>query len=306
MRRTVALAALLVSLVACGERDEVDTSFAGPGEGATASPSAPSPAPSSEPIEPGGLTSPPPVTVHYSDQSAELHAWTYCYANGCADGAPPKDLIDVGSPEEVTVEFPLPEWSFSAEFQPADEKCGRIQTVPLERTGDTEFVLRPAGFAGTYEVTLVGRGDGDLFTTFVWTTPSDGPLPEPKARLAVLAGGPNDLQSYGVEMELRHLERTPKEVAAEITVEAADGKSITFAATRAGGQCFHEGTVYFNGPDDEGIAATQLGEAPFTYTVRLTLDGERHVASAVWPDDEIAGNEPSVRLEFDPPLPALS
>ena len=36
------------------------------------------------------------------------------------------------------------------------------------------------------------------------------------------------------------------------------------------------------------------------------LEGERYVATATWPDGEIPGNEPSVSLEFTPPLPALS
>jgi hypothetical protein len=36
------------------------------------------------------------------------------------------------------------------------------------------------------------------------------------------------------------------------------------------------------------------------------LDGVRYVASATWPDDEIAGNEPSVSLDFTPKLPAPS
>jgi hypothetical protein len=64
--------------------------------------------------------------------------------------------------------------------------------------------------------------------------------------------------------------------------------------------------VYWDGPDDQGTDATQLGEAPFTYRVEVTLDGERYVAEAVWPDDEISGNGPSVRLNFTPDLPRLS
>jgi hypothetical protein len=33
----------------------------------------------------------------------------------------------------------------------------------------------------------VGPDHGDLFVSFQWTTPKDGPLPSPEARLAVLA-----------------------------------------------------------------------------------------------------------------------
>src|ERR687898_178041 len=92
---------------------------------------------------------------------------------------------DVGSPEEIIVEYPLPGWSFTASFRPSDDDCGRVQEVPLEPAGGGAFVLRPAGNAGTYDVTLFGRGDGDLFATFRWTTITDGPRPKPEARLAV-------------------------------------------------------------------------------------------------------------------------
>jgi hypothetical protein len=76
-----------------------------------------------------------------------------------------------------------------------------VHTVPLAATGDGDFMLRPAGHADTYDVTLFGRGDGDLFTHF------DGP------RLAI-ARSPNPergspcsptmtgaVDSYGAEPE---------------------------------------------------------------------------------------------------------
>lgn len=45
---------------------------------------------------------------------------------------------------------------------------------------------------------------------------------------------------------------------------------------------------------------------PFTYEVELLLDGVRYVATATWPSDEIAGNEPSVALTFTPDLLSVS
>jgi hypothetical protein len=245
------------------------------------------------------------VTVHFLDQSVALRAWTYCYGNLCADGSPPAAPADVGSPDEVIVEFPLPDWSFTASFQPAGKPCGRIQEASLEPVGDGRFVLRPVGHADTYDVTLFGRGDGDLFTTFRWTTPADGPLPTPEARLAVLAGHDGEVDSYGVELELTNLAHTPKQASARITVRAADGAEVTFDATRSSMGCFPEGTVYWDGPDAKGLEAAGLGEGPFTYRVDIVLDGIRHVAEAEWPADEIRGNEPSVGLEFSPGLPSL-
>lgn len=287
----------LLLLVGCGETAPRE-SRAEPKESTTA-------APGNEPLEPGILEAPPPVTVRFFDQSIDLHAWTYCYKNGCADGSPPHDPLDVGDPREVGVEFPLSGWSFKASFSPADQECGRVQTVPLEATGDGDFVLEPVGYIDTYDVTLFGRGNGDLFTTFRWTTPTEGPLPNPRARLAVLASNDGAVDSYGVELEVTNLARTPRKTSATITVQASNGDALAFKAKRARGRCFPEGTVYWDGPDDKGLAAAELGDRPFAYKVELILDGVRYVASATWPDDEISGNEPSVSLDFTPNLPAL-
>lgn len=295
---TVATIAISILITACGEADP-NKAAADPEKSASVEPS-------TEPLEPGDLEAPPPVTVRFFDRSIDLHAWTYCYGNGCADGSPPANPPDVGDPDEIVIEFPLSGWSFEASFTPTGEKCGREQTVPLEAKGEGHFVLRPAGYADTYDVTLFGRGDGDLFTTFRWTTPSSGPLPSPEARLAVLADNDGAVDSYGVELELRNLATTPSQASATITVESRDGDAISFKAKRAGTRCLPEGTVYWDGPDNEGLAATDLANGPFTYKVELMLDGKRYVARAMWPDDEIVGNEPSVRLDFTPSLPALS
>jgi hypothetical protein len=184
-RIVTALAGLL--LVGCAEADAEPTAD-------------PDPEPSLESgTEPGV---PPPVTVRFDGRSAELAAWTFCYGNACADGVPPENPVDVGRPAEVYVAFPVPDWTFTAVFQPAGDECGRQHDVPLEPVGDGVFLLRPAGYADTYDVTLAGWGDGegDLYVTFRWTTPTDGPLPEPTARLAVLADHDGEVDSYGVEL----------------------------------------------------------------------------------------------------------
>ena len=66
-----------------------------------------------------------------------------------------------------------------------------------------------------------------------------------------------------------------------------------------------EGTLYWDGPDQPGLDAATLGPGPFTYDVGVTLDSVDYSATAVWPDDEIKGNEPSVALSFTPSLPSL-
>lgn len=255
-----------------------------------------------KPNEPGGLVAPPPVIVSSTDRSLELSAWSYCFKNGCASGSPAADPPAVGSPSEVFVEFPLPEWSFVATFTPAGEECGRHQQVPLEPVGNG-FLLRPAGYADTYDVTLFGSGDGSLSVTFRWTTPDDGPLPEPEGRAAIITDKNGHPFSYGIELEITNLAQTPSEASARITVEADGGDSITFDAVRAEELCRPEGTVYWDGPDNKGLDAAELGEGPFAYTIELSLDGMRYVGTGTWPEDEIRGSEPSIELDFNPELP---
>lgn len=309
MRRGLGVVAVLVGLaagvVACGD-DEVRT--ASPRTTATSRPSTTSTTAKSvgeDPEPPDvGSHAPPKVTVQGAGEPIELTAWTFCYSSMCADGMPPEDPPDVGRTDQVAVRFPLDGWTFEADFVPVDQSCPRHHSLPLRRDDDGSWVLEPAGKAGTYDVTLSGRGDGDLFVTFRWTTTADGPLPVPAARMAVLADHDGALDSYGVELSLSNLAATPAEATATITVTSKEGRSRRFAATRSMG-CQAEGSVYWDGPDEDGKAAAALGTAPFTYEVEVVLDGTRHVARATWPDDVIAGNEPSVALAFDPPLPAL-
>jgi len=265
------------------------------------------PAPGGDGREPGKaprFEGPPPVTIRAGGRHFELQAWSYCFGNACVDGIPPADLPDVGAAPQVQVAFPLEGWTFEATFVPVGEACPRRHTVPVPRTGDTSYVVQPAGHADTYDVTLFGRGGGDLAVTFRWTTPRDGPMPVPNARLAVLALHDGAVDSYGIELMLADLAATPEDATAEVTVTAANGQSLTFEAVRAGG-CFAEGTAFWDGPDEAGLEAVGLGPAPFTYDVIVALDGRRYSATATWPADEIDGNEPSVALDFAPPLPAL-
>jgi len=217
---------------------------------------------------------------------------------------PPSDPPDVGETRRIEIEFPLVGWTFDASFVPVGVACPRRQTVPVAKSGEHSYVLEPAGPADTYDVTLFGRGDGDLFVTFRWTTLHDGPMPVPEARLAVLADHDGAVDSYGVELWLSGLRATPRSAIAEVTVTAANGRFLSFEAVRGRG-CSGEGTVYWDGPDRAGLRAARLGPAPFTYDVAVVLDGVQYRARAAWPADEIDGNEPSVELKFSPALPAM-
>jgi hypothetical protein len=258
------------------------------------------------------LERPPNIVVHAADNVLDLKPYTFCWKSGCADGVPPDPPPDIGGPAGVLIEFPVEGWTFTAEFQKAGDPCARTQSVVLERAATTTHTLRPVGYAGTYDVTVSGRGDGDVFAVFRWTTPTDGPLPVPEARLAVLADHDGAVDSYGVELSIVNLARSPAEATASVTVTAANGEALTFDAAHEPSQDLGaegcrkiEGSLFWDAPDDQGVQAAQLGPAPFSYDVVLILDGVRYEATARWPDDQIPDNEPSVALNFQPPLPAL-
>jgi len=105
---------------------------------------------------------PPNVVVRNGTTEVRLDAWTYCFGNVCADGLAPESPPSVGTSDRVGVEFPLEGWTFDATFQRAGEPCAREQYAALQQTGPTSFELVPLGPADIYEVTLFGRGDGDL------------------------------------------------------------------------------------------------------------------------------------------------
>ncbi|HEY8546113.1 MAG TPA: hypothetical protein VIL36_13735 [Acidimicrobiales bacterium] len=256
---------------------------------------------------------PPRVRVTAGDRSLELDAVTYCYGTVCADGVPPASLPDVGAASEVQVDFALEDWTFTAELRPAGDECGRSEVVELVPDGRGRHVLRPAGPAGDYDVFLSGWGDGDVFYAFRWTTTGDGPSAAPTARLALPADHDGRVDSYGVELEVAHLATTPAAASASVTLRAADGRSHTFPLPDRAMLGCPEGHVSWTAPAQTGLdALAAVGGVgapvePGMYTVEvvLTLDGVEHRATARWPDDTIAGNEPSVALDFTPALPAV-
>jgi hypothetical protein len=305
------ITALLLAGVATIGRPEtvvLAPSTVSPSATAQGTPSAEPPSPHSSPFsDPRLPEAPPPVTVHFFDRSVELQPYTYCYREGCVDGGPRAPVPDVGTPPLVTVEYPLEGWTFTAFFTKSGDDCGRVQSIPLAPNGDGTFTLEPIGFADRYNVALFGEDQrgGSLSVGFRWTTPTDGPMPEPRAYLALLSND-DPVTSYGVGLHVTNLASTPSSARARITVRASSGREITFWAEPADHPfCLPEGTVSWDGPDGKGLAAAALGDPPFTYEVELFLDGNRYVATATWPAGEVKGEEPGVLLDFVPALPAL-
>lgn len=286
-----------------------DTTDPGPSV-ATGGPVSPSPSPTStapaEPPEWDGKGV-PPLTLMLSDRMVVLAPWTYCYGNACVDGAPPAHLDEVGSPEVVHFSFPEPGWSFEVTFKEKSNGCGRSITVPARSIGDTAFSVTPAGSAGAWDVQLFGRGPqgGDAVYSFGWTTSTTGTMPEPDAYLGIVSTTGDETHVYAPELAINDLRSTPDEATAVITVTDAHGASRTLEPMHPEPGC-SEGTLFFRGADSLVNVLQSVAEVPVTYTVRLTMDGTTYTGTAVYPDDEIKGNEPYASLTFDPPLPAYT
>ncbi len=252
-------------------------------------------------FEPGDVT---PVVLQLEEGPVELAPWTYCLGNGCADGAPPAELHHVGSPGEVPFTFARDDWTFDATFKEHGDACARMITVPVEQTGDQEFLIRPAGPAGDWDVDVFGRGNGDVITTFRWTTPVTGAMPaKASGTAAVLADHDGELDSYGVELSVTNLDVRPDRAAAVITVTGATGET-TAITPRWDRACYSEGDLFFTAPREDGLAATRIGTGPFTYTVDLTLDGATYQGVGAWPTDQTPDAAPSVPLTWTPGLPS--
>ena len=306
---SVVLTSLLLT-TACGQQSlTVEESLA-------ASPTGPAPTATTTagPQYELDVEQPPPFRVRYDGEELVLHPATYCYDSGCVDGAD-LDPPDVGSPAELQVHVPVPEFGLSVHAREitgeagpdrsyADLTCGgRTFEVPVEDLGDGWYAVRPAGPAALYDLQLFAQGGGDMIANLRWRTPFAAPLPEPSARLALIADHDGEPDSYGLELAVDELARTPRHAGAEVEVTAGNGRSMTFRAEQSDDPCRSAGDLYFDRPDRPAKQAARLGGFPFTTTVTLTLDGRTHRATAVYPDDEIDGNEPSVALEFVPPLP---
>lgn len=246
---------------------------------------------------------PPPFRVRYGDTELHLNPVTYCYRSGCVDGRDPNPP-NVGSPEEIFVFVPIFQELVVNQIGDDDLCTGRNVDAEVTPLGEGWYSVRPRGPQGEYRVSLFAHGGGgDMVADVWWVTPSDRPLPEPSARLSLIANHDGRPDSYGLELSVTNLPASPTQYAATITVTASNGESLTFDATESEEVCAGEGSIFFDGPDEEAKQAAALGDFPFEMTVKLTLDGVTHVATATYPDDEIAGEEPAVALNFEPALP---
>ena len=316
----VCAALLLVAGAACGPAGE-------PAATPVAEESPPStvPATTTEPALatpvplPTEFPRPPSIHLRSGGNELVLGAWSSCWRSGsvggCADGRPPENPPDVGSPPDVEVGFDTPGWRFSATAVPTGQACGgRSQSVDLTPTGPTTHRLTPVGKAGDYTITLHGRSTeaatnpGDVATTFRWRTPKDGPNEAPSATMSLLAARPEIRVAMGAEFSARALGVSTNtiEVTASAVVTTANGGSMTVEFLPIPGQeCVPDGSLFLRSPADDGRAVVALGPPPYRYDVTLTLGGRTYRGAGTWPAEEIHDCSPCTRLRWDPPLPAL-
>lgn len=311
--RSAAYLALLMSVGACNSRDSstpVATVARSPAEGSTATMAA------SQPTGVADPHLPPPVQVRGGGREISLVTWSGCWTWGARSSCfdtfrSPEPPPDVGSPGEIEIGFPVPDFRFTATARRHGEICGRAQTVTLESTGPSTHRLLPIGQAGDYVVTLDGRSGegavqrGSFSASFRWHTPRDGPNEAPTAIVSILGGSPTDLRGFGVDLQVHDLRATPRpgRAAATAVVTSREGAFMTIELERRSHEC-DEGSVFFGAARALGEQAARLGSAPFRYDITLVIDSTPHHATASWPDD-VTEDSSRIPLRFNPPLPGL-
>lgn len=248
----------------------------------------------------------PAIRLHLDAGPVDLKPWTACYGKGCYDGSPPEELVDVGRTDAVEFSFAREGWTFEATFREVGPGCPRGITVPTTKVSTTRFRVEPAGKASLWDVDVFGRGPGgDVIATFRWGTERAGTFPDAATgTAAVLADHDGNLDSYGIELGISDLARTPDSASATVTVVASDGRrAVIDLGPMPHGQCSSAGEVFWTKPGSAARAATELPGKAFRYVFRLTLDGVEYTGRATWPADTNDEITPAVPLTWTPALP---
>jgi len=267
--------------------------------------------PTGDPRESEGTAEPPQVTVRGDGRQVSLEAFTYCYLNTCADGRP-EDLPDLGTVTgDITVSFPLEDWTFEAtQLQPAvafPQPCDVQLPARLVGAGTGTWRLEPAGPAGRYRIDVFGHapGGGDLVTAFAVTTTRAGSTPAPQAGLGAFHDHDGKPDNYGTfEFWIDHLSTSPRKAAATLTITGRNGRA-SYDLPLSEDDCRPKGQVRFHAevPNERVLGA--VGREPYTIEVEVELDGKRHTASMVWPRDASTDPDAGGALTpvFAPALP---
>ena len=247
-----------------------------------------------------------PLVIRLPDRDVAPLLWLGCWSgptgnSECVEelSTPVAVLPDVGRPEGIDFWFGVKGWTFDATFTEIGVDCPRSEHTKAVQVRSHWFHLDPAGLAGDYRVDLDGVGPhgGGVKAVptamgFVWHTTVDGPVDQPRARVS------------DSELMVADLGFEPSSVSAQVTITDATGMTTTRRLPRSGTDgCAESADGSFDTTDAQGglnfagdfddPAIPKLGPRPYTYRVRLTLDGTRYVG--------IAG--PDRKVTWTPPLP---
>ena len=257
---------------------------------------------------------PPTVLVGAGGRWLELDAWTWCLADGCADGMPPDPLPDLGTVDgPVLVDLPEGSQLFASWRSPGDP-CGVSIDLPPVVAGPDPVEVLPAGAAGTWQLDVFSRppGGGDLIASAQVTTTADSPVPDPGLRLTSFFDHDGRVVQYGpVELRAARLAQEAAEtgLTAALEVVAADGTTSTIDLEQVDPEgCAAPGSALLRQAGrGQGIGEVEVGDElgppPYALTLTLTYDGAGHVATATWPDD-VDDENSAILLRLEPGLPA--
>lgn len=240
---------------------------------------------------------PPPIVARPFDTTQQQEAWqgSYCWGNTCSDSiAPPWDALPLlGATDTVEVGFAAPgDWTVTLG---TDGRPCATYPVLLLQTGPNTYDFAPTGPADEYrlDVFIYPESGGDTSGAFRWTTPGpDGPT-----AWAHLHQNTEFSGGMGVVQVVLDGAAVDGNVTGTVTVSGADA-SETFRLTAYDQGCRGDHYVTLAPPDPVDQRVDGLGAGPYTYDVDLVVDGMRHQATAVSPDDA-----EDTTLVFDPPLP---
>lgn len=255
------------------------------------------------------LEKPPPVVVSYGGTTLTLDAWTTCWTNYCADGAPPAKPDDLGRTDgPITVEFPLTDWEFEASLLAAEnansEDYCDLSFLPATvlETGANTWELTPAGPAGTYRFDLSGRGgEGDVVVSFLATTTQDHGWPAPEAGADSYLWDEEKPATFAFEFSANYLKARTADATASVFLIGDGEHEVNLKAQG----CQPRDAVRFAAELDADPIIDKIGGPPYDLRFELVLAGVRHVATAGWPpyDDAPKDYPEHAVLEFSPPLP---
>lgn len=280
----------------------------GTGDDRTAPPIATDPTdrPSAVDLTPNPTTagSPPLLALGAPNGPVDALQGSYCWGNGCADMVIPygEDAPDVGSVIPLPVAFPLPgQWTIVLREGVDLPRCAAYPAL-IEPDSETQLQLTPSGpAADRFASYFVYADGGDTSGYWRWTVDRDG------VPLSWMTVTPNSPSSGGMT-DLRLViddAAVDGEVSAEVTVEAADGATESFALSELDQHCDGDGFVELAIPESTPEGRIDgLGPAPYEYRVDLTIDGQSYAGTGVWSGQgtEYGGD---ARLTFEPALPTL-